>query len=56
MDEFQVFYDVFEPTLPINVAYVCPSVSPYDGVNPGFRIYYIDGDYEGSPRVSCRGF
>ncbi|GAB6026449.1 hypothetical protein CHUAL_012647 [Chamberlinius hualienensis] len=50
MDEFEVFYDKHDQSLPINVAYIGPSVSPYDGVNPAFKIYYIDGDYEGSPR------
>jgi sphingomyelin phosphodiesterase len=42
-DEFKLFYKD-EDTLqePINVAYLCPSVTPYLGLNPGFRLYEID--------------
>lgn len=34
-----------------NVAYVGPSVSPYYDLNPGYRIYYVDGDHDKSTRV-----
>ncbi len=28
-----------------------PSVTPYFNLNPGYRIYYVDGDYPTSTRV-----
>lgn len=36
---------------PISIAYVGPSVTPYYDLNPGYRIYYVDGDHEKSTRV-----
>lgn len=36
---------------PISVAYVGGSVSPYYNLNPGYRIYYVDGDHDHSTRV-----
>jgi sphingomyelin phosphodiesterase len=33
------------------VAYVGPSVSPYYDLNPGYRIYYVDGDHDKSTRA-----
>ncbi|XP_011305839.1 sphingomyelin phosphodiesterase [Fopius arisanus] len=47
-DEFELFYDMKNITRPVSVAYVGPSVSPYENLNPGYRIYYIDDD-EASP-------
>uniref|UniRef100_A0A0C9R6Z6 Sphingomyelin phosphodiesterase n=1 Tax=Fopius arisanus TaxID=64838 RepID=A0A0C9R6Z6_9HYME len=47
-DEFELFYDMKNITRPVSVAYVGPSVTPYDRLNPGYRIYYIDDD-EASP-------
>ena len=32
--------------------FIGPSVTTYTGLNPGFRIYYIDGDYDKSTHVS----
>ncbi|XP_063982786.1 sphingomyelin phosphodiesterase-like [Diachasmimorpha longicaudata] len=43
-DEFELFYDTENLTRPLSVAYVAPSVTPYDHLNPGYRIYYIDGE------------
>lgn len=34
------------------MAYVGPSVTPYYDLNPGYRIYYIDGDHKSTTRVS----
>lgn len=31
-----------------SVLYVCPGVTSFQGYNMGFRIYTIDGDYNGS--------
>ena len=38
---------------PNNIAFVGPSVSPYYDLNPGYRIYYVDGDHDKSTRVRC---
>ncbi|KAH1003584.1 hypothetical protein HUJ04_003485 [Dendroctonus ponderosae] len=50
-DEFEVFYDHTDLARPINVAYVGPSVSPYYDLNPGYRIYYVDGDHDKTTRA-----
>lgn len=34
-----------------NIAYIGPSLTSYWDLNPGYRIYYIDGDYNGSTRM-----
>lgn len=51
-DEFEVFYDK-TGSVPraTNVAYIGPSVTTYDGVNPGYRIYTVDGNYPKSSFV-----
>ncbi|ORX92527.1 sphingomyelin phosphodiesterase [Basidiobolus meristosporus CBS 931.73] len=45
-DEFQLFYEYGNSTImpnnPINVAYIGPSVTPYEDVNPSFRVYEVD--------------
>ncbi|XP_060532575.1 sphingomyelin phosphodiesterase-like isoform X2 [Cylas formicarius] len=50
-DEFEVFYDTAEYSRPTNVAYLGPSVTTYENFNPAYRIYYIDGDYNGTTRT-----
>jgi sphingomyelin phosphodiesterase len=47
-DEFELFFaprtsanDIKEVT---NVAYLAPSQTPHDGLNPAYRIYTIDGE------------
>ncbi|RXG73749.1 Sphingomyelin phosphodiesterase, partial [Armadillidium vulgare] len=47
-DEFELFYDEYRSRRAINVAYIGPSVTSYYGLNPGYRIYTVEGDYEGS--------
>lgn len=49
-DEFEVFYDNQDLGRAISIAYVGPSVSPYYDLNPGYRLYYIDGDHSHSTR------
>ncbi|XP_011505408.1 PREDICTED: sphingomyelin phosphodiesterase-like [Ceratosolen solmsi marchali] len=44
-DEFEIFYDT------LSIAYVGPSVSPYYDLNPGYRIYYVDGDHPDTTRM-----
>lgn len=50
-DEFELFYDTQNLGRPVSIAYVGPSVTPYSDLNPGYRIYYVDGDREHSTRV-----
>ncbi|KAM3601426.1 uncharacterized protein V6R79_012763 [Siganus canaliculatus] len=51
MDEFQMFYDEDTMTRPLGVAFVAPSVTTYINLNPGYRVYYMDGNYQGSSRL-----
>lgn len=50
-DEFEVFYDKEDMGRAISIAYVGPSVTPYNDLNPGYRIYYVDGDHEDTTRA-----
>lgn len=50
-DEFQVFYDTQDLRRALSIAYVGPSVTPYYDLNPGYRIYYVDGDHPKTTRV-----
>lgn len=49
-DEFEVFYDTEDISRATNIAYIGPSVTPYYNLNPGYRIYYVDGDHDQSTR------
>ncbi|XP_047463834.1 sphingomyelin phosphodiesterase [Mugil cephalus] len=51
MDEFQMFYDEATMTRPLGVAFIAPSVTTYINLNPGYRVYYVDGNYKGSSRL-----
>ena len=51
-DEFTIFYDYETNQIPINVAFVTPSVTTFTGLNPSFRFYTLDGPYEGASMVS----
>ena len=51
-DQFIVWYDLETNSVPINVGYVCPSVTTYTGLNPSYRIYTLDGPYEGASMVN----
>ncbi|XP_042355498.1 sphingomyelin phosphodiesterase [Plectropomus leopardus] len=51
LDEFQMFYDEATMTRPLGVAFIAPSVTTYVNLNPGFRVYYVDGNYKGSSRL-----
>ena len=57
-DEFQLFFDRTEPDKlrPYAVAYVSPSITPYEKPNPAYRIYYLDGEHPDTTYVStpCR--
>ena len=51
-DEFELFYDVADLGRALSIAYVGPSVTPYYELNPGYRIYYVDGDHPKTTRVT----
>ena len=52
-DSYFLFYDEKSNfTRPTNVGYVSPSVVTYSNLNPGYRIYTVDGFYPGSTFVS----
>ncbi|XP_035425417.1 sphingomyelin phosphodiesterase [Cygnus atratus] len=48
VDEFEMFYDEDTLTRPVSVAFVAPSVTTYINLNPGYRVYEVDGAYNGS--------
>uniref|UniRef100_A0A8B9Q630 Sphingomyelin phosphodiesterase n=1 Tax=Apteryx owenii TaxID=8824 RepID=A0A8B9Q630_APTOW len=48
VDEFEMFYDEETLTRPVSVAFVAPSVTTYINLNPGYRVYELDGAYPGS--------
>lgn len=47
-DWFEVFYDTRDFRRPLNFGFVAPAVTSRDKTNPVYRIYTVDGDYEGS--------
>ncbi|MBN3300635.1 ASM phosphodiesterase, partial [Amia calva] len=51
LDEFQMFYDEETLSRPLGVAFIAPSVTTYVNLNPGYRMYYVDGNYSGSSRL-----
>ncbi|XP_037914382.1 sphingomyelin phosphodiesterase isoform X1 [Hermetia illucens] len=50
-DELEIFYDPKNLARPTSIAYIGPSVTPYYDMNPGYRIYYIDGDHDATTRM-----
>ena len=50
-DEFTMFYDYETNQIPVNIAFVTPSVTTFTGLNPSFRFYKLDGPYEGASMV-----
>jgi len=42
-DEFKIFYDTQDPSRATNVAFLGPSVTTYLHLNPGYKVYTIDG-------------
>lgn len=53
-DEFEIFYETANSSTsghrsrPTNIAYIGPSITTFGNVNPGYRIYTIDGEYQDS--------
>ncbi|KAJ1531727.1 hypothetical protein ONE63_000393 [Megalurothrips usitatus] len=50
-DEFELFYDTEDLGRAVGIAYIGPSVTPYSDLNPGYRIYYVDGDHKDTTRA-----
>eukprot|EP00794_Sanderia_malayensis_P011730 gene11730-12950_t len=50
-DELEIFYQDDDLKKPSSIAYIGPSVTPYTNLNPGYRIYEIDGDHPNSTAV-----
>ncbi|XP_062983832.1 sphingomyelin phosphodiesterase [Elgaria multicarinata webbii] len=48
LDEYEMFYDEETLTRPVGIAFVAPSVTTYYNLNPGYRVYHLDGIYPGS--------
>ncbi|XP_067935933.1 sphingomyelin phosphodiesterase-like [Watersipora subatra] len=46
-DEFELFYDPSSKQ-PVAIGYLSPSVTTFIGLNPGYRIYTVDGFYDNS--------
>ncbi|CAF2554038.1 unnamed protein product [Rotaria sp. Silwood2] len=44
-DEFLMFYDEVDQKRPVSMAYMGPSLTTSSYLNPGYRIYSIDGEY-----------
>ncbi|XP_026226069.1 sphingomyelin phosphodiesterase [Anabas testudineus] len=51
LDEFQMFFDEETMTRPVGVAFIAPSITTYVDLNPGYRVYSVDGNYKGSSRL-----
>jgi len=47
-DEFMIFYDAEDRARAVNMGFVTPSITTFTGLNPAYRIYTMDGHYEGS--------
>ena len=47
-DIFTVYFDPENITRPFSVLYTAGSVTPLTDLNPGFKIYSVDGSYKGS--------
>ncbi|XP_046847921.1 sphingomyelin phosphodiesterase-like [Xenia sp. Carnegie-2017] len=44
-DHFEIFYDLQNKSRAINVAYIGPSLTTYPNLNPGYRLYTVDGNH-----------
>ncbi|KAM3836575.1 sphingomyelin phosphodiesterase [Vipera latastei] len=48
LDGFELFYDEETISRPVGIAFLAPSVTTYIKLNPGYRIYHVDGIRSGS--------
>ncbi|CAF0859159.1 unnamed protein product [Adineta ricciae] len=47
-DEFFINYDELDPKRPVSMGYITPSLTTFSNLNPGYRVYKIDGYYPDS--------
>ncbi|KAF2361415.1 Calcineurin-like phosphoesterase domain ApaH type [Trinorchestia longiramus] len=47
-DHFQMFFDPEDSSRPIEVGFVAQSQTTYSDLNPGYKVYTIDGGHENS--------
>lgn len=47
-DEFEVYYDMNNGSRPVSISFIGGSVTSYTDVNPGYRIYDVDGARNGA--------
>lgn len=45
-DEFRILHDPKNKSMPINIMWIGPSLTPYRIFNPGYRIYHMDVNEE----------
>ncbi len=50
-DEFLVYYDTETNSRAVSVGYITPSVGTRSNLNPSYRIFTVDGEYDGSSWV-----
>ena len=50
-DEFYVQYDEATNTRPVGMGFVTPSITTWKMLNPGYRIFTMDGPYQGASMV-----
>uniref|UniRef100_UPI00359018B4 sphingomyelin phosphodiesterase isoform X2 n=1 Tax=Myxine glutinosa TaxID=7769 RepID=UPI00359018B4 len=50
-DKFEVFYDEQTLKRPLGIAFLAPSVTTFYDLNPGYRVYEVDGDRPDSSRM-----
>ncbi|KAG8137198.1 putative Sphingomyelin phosphodiesterase-like protein [Naja naja] len=48
LDGFEMFYDEETITRPVGIAFLAPSVTTYIKLNPGYRVYHVDGIHPAS--------
>lgn len=41
-DEYRLFYSLNQSEVPIGLAYIGPSITPFTENNPAYRLYYMD--------------
>ena len=46
--EFKIYYDLKNVTRAVSIAYLGPSITTESFLNPGYRIYTVDGFYKTS--------
>ncbi len=47
-DQFKIFYDLKNLTRAVSISYLGPSVTTAFNLNPGYRIYIVDGQHDES--------